>query len=37
MFRTVVAVRVGGMVRPLTTSRSRIPETDVSTVSTIVE
>jgi hypothetical protein len=37
MFRTVLAVSVGGMVRPLTTSRSRMPETAVSTVSTRVE
>ena len=37
MFSTVRAVSVGGIVRPFTTSRSRIPETVVSTVSRIVE
>jgi hypothetical protein len=37
MLRKVLAVSVGGTVRPLTTSRSRMPDTEVSTVSTRVE
>jgi hypothetical protein len=37
MSRNVLAVRVGGTVNPLTTSLSRMPDTDVSMVSTRVE